>query len=57
MLVLTRKTMQSVQIGPDIKVVVLRLSDGTVRLGIDAPETVNIRRSELPVEKGKETKE
>lgn len=56
MLVLTRKTMESIQIGPDIKIVVLRLTDGQVRIGIDAPPTVHIRRSELPIEPGKEDK-
>lgn len=48
--------MESIQIGPDIKIVVLRLTDGQVRIGIDAPPTVHIRRSELPIEPGKEDK-
>lgn len=47
MLVLTRKTGQSVMIGDDIEVTVLS-NDGTkVRLGIRAPTTVPVHRTEI----------
>lgn len=49
MLVLTRKKDQTIEIGDDVVVRVLRVKeDGTVQLGIDAPRSVNIRRGELP---------
>lgn len=47
MLVLSRKPQQSIKIGRDIEVTVLRLSDGRVRLGITAPKEVHILRDEL----------
>jgi carbon storage regulator len=50
MLVLTRKDKQSIMIGDDIKVMVLS-SDGTkVRLGIQAPSTVSVHRTEIYLE-------
>lgn len=47
MLVLTRKTLEKLFIGEDICVTVVRLSDGQVRLGIDAPREIPIVRGEL----------
>lgn len=47
MLVLTRKTGQSVVIGDGITVVVLGVNGGQVRLGFEAPKKTNIVRSEL----------
>jgi carbon storage regulator CsrA len=47
MLVLTRKTAQRIQIGRDISITVLRVKGNTVRIGIDAPVDVRVRRSEL----------
>ena len=47
MLILTRFAGQSVQIGDDIKVVVLRSMGEGVRLGFIAPSDVNIVRTEL----------
>ena len=47
MLVLTRKQEASVVIGSDIEVKVLSIRRGTVKLGIDAPPDVPIRRNEL----------
>jgi carbon storage regulator len=50
MLVLTRKDRQSIMIGDDIKVMVLS-SDGTkVRLGIQAPSSVSVHRTEVYLE-------
>ncbi len=47
MLVLTRKADQTIQIGEGIRVTVLRVRGGAVRIGIDAPRGVKILRGEL----------
>jgi carbon storage regulator len=47
MLVLSRKVNERIYIGNDITIMVTRLGSGQVRLGIEAPEEVLIRRSEL----------
>ncbi len=47
MLILTRKRGTSIIIGKDIEVGVLAVTNGQVKLGIAAPETVPIARSEL----------
>jgi len=47
MLVLTRRRGESVTIGPDIRVVVLGVKSGQVRLGIEAPPTVAVHREEV----------
>ena len=49
MLVLTRKSQDSIRIGGNITVTVLRIKGNTVRIGIEAPESVRIVRGELPV--------
>lgn len=46
MLVLTRKTDQSIMIGDDIEVVVSSIDGNTVRIGIKAPRDVKILRKE-----------
>lgn len=49
MLVISRNKQQSVQIGPDITVMVIRVhADGRVQLGIEAPKDVKISRAESP---------
>ena len=47
MLVLTRKTNESLIIGGNIAVTVVSVENGRVRLGITAPRTTSIRRAEL----------
>lgn len=47
MLVLSRKAMQSVVIGQDIKITVVRVEGNQVRIGIEAPHDVRILRGEL----------
>lgn len=47
MLVLSRKAMESLQIGPDIVVTVIRIAGDKVRLAISAPRDVRILRTEL----------
>lgn len=47
MLVLTRKTNETILIGDDIEITVIRISANTTRLGITAPKTTNIVRKEI----------
>lgn len=47
MLVLTRKRMEQVVIGSDIRITVVKLEGGQVRLGIEAPGDVMVLREEL----------
>jgi carbon storage regulator len=48
MLVLTRKVGDRIWIGDDICVTVVSVNRGKVRVGIEAPRTVPVRRAELP---------
>ncbi|GAA0746546.1 carbon storage regulator CsrA [Clostridium oceanicum] len=47
MLVISRKKGESVLIGDDIEVTIVKADDGTVKLAIDAPQSVRILRKEL----------
>ena len=47
MLVLSRKVSQQIVIGKAITLTILSLDGKRVRVGIDAPEEVSIRRAEL----------
>ncbi|MDC8449140.1 MAG: carbon storage regulator CsrA [Nitrospira sp.] len=47
MLVLSRRCGEGVTIGPDIRVVVLGVKSGHVRLGIEAPRAVPVHREEI----------
>ena len=47
MLVLTRKLSETILIGEDVRVTVVRLEGGQVRLGIDAPRSIAVLRAEL----------
>jgi carbon storage regulator len=47
MLVLSRKVNERIQIGEDITITVVRLSAGSVRIGIEAPGHMTILRDEL----------
>lgn len=47
MLILTRKLGEAVEIGDEVRVIVCGISvEGQVRLGIEAPRAVTIRRSD-----------
>jgi carbon storage regulator len=50
MLVLTRKSRQSIMIGDDIEVSVLSIMGEKVRLGIQAPRDIPVFRNELYLE-------
>ena len=47
MLILTRKVGESITIGQDIKVKIVSVDQGQVKLGFDAPVDVPIFRDEL----------
>lgn len=47
MLVLTRKSLDSVLIGSGVRVTILKVERNQVRIGIEAPAEVSILRAEL----------
>jgi len=47
MLVLARKEDESIIIGKDIKITIVSVEKGVVKLGIDAPSNILILREEL----------
>ena len=47
MLVLSRKAEESMFIGDDIKITVLDIRGGQVRIGITAPQDIKIHREEV----------
>ena len=47
MLVLSRKPGEKILIGDDVTVTIVRIGPNTVRIGIEAPRTMNIVREEL----------
>jgi carbon storage regulator len=47
MLVLTRKLRETIVINDQITVTILRVTGGAVRIGIEAPREVPVRRAEI----------
>jgi carbon storage regulator len=47
MLVLSRRAGESIQIGEQIEVTVVRIGPGVVRIGIEAPTEMPVMREEL----------
>ncbi len=47
MLVLTRKAGEGIIIGDDIRITVIELKGGGVRIGIEAPRTTKVHRQEV----------
>jgi len=47
MLVLSRRTGESVVIGDDVTITVLEVRGDVIRIGIDAPRSVAVHRAEL----------
>jgi carbon storage regulator len=49
-LVLTRRAGESIVIGDEVRVVVLEVRGDTVRLGIEAPRSIQVHRAEVYAE-------
>ncbi len=47
MLVLTRKSGESLIVGDDVIITVVEIKGGQVKLGVDAPKSIAIYRTEL----------
>jgi carbon storage regulator len=47
MLILTRKLGENIRIGDKIRIVILDIKGGQVKLGIDAPPNVAVHREEI----------
>jgi len=54
MLVLARKAGESILVGDSIRIVVVRISAGTVRIGIEAPREIDITRPDAKMPARKE---
>jgi carbon storage regulator len=50
MLVLSRKLGQSFRVGSDVRVTIVKIDRNSVRVGIDAPDDVSVRRQEIVFE-------
>lgn len=50
MLVLSRKSNESIMIGKDIEIKILGIEEGKVKLGIEAPRDLEIYRKEIYLE-------
>ncbi|MBM7690889.1 carbon storage regulator [Peribacillus deserti] len=57
MLILTRKTGESIQIGSDIEIKVISVSGDQIKIGIEAPKHIDVFRKELYLEIQNENKE
>lgn len=47
MLIITRKKGESLMIGDDIEIIISKIDDGSVKIGINAPKNITILRKEL----------
>jgi len=47
MLVLSRKLGQRFQVGPDVRITIVKIDRNSVRIGIEAPGDVTIYREEI----------
>ncbi|WP_339227329.1 carbon storage regulator CsrA [Oceanobacillus sp. FSL K6-2867] len=50
MLVLTRKRNEAIQIGEDIEIKILAIEGDQIKLGITAPQSIDIYRKEIYVD-------
>lgn len=59
MLILTRKTNESLLIGDDVEITVLSVRGGQVKLGVKAPKDVAVHRQEIyqRIQEAKQTQE
>ena len=46
MLVIQRKLNQSIKIGDNVDITVVKVGDNSIKLGINAPKDVRVRRTE-----------
>ncbi|GFR36139.1 carbon storage regulator [Thermobrachium celere] len=47
MLILTRKQGEKIKIGENIEITILDISQGNIKIGIEAPKNIKVIRSEL----------
>lgn len=47
MLILTRRIGETLTVGDDVKVTVINIQGGQVRIGVDAPKQVEVHREEI----------
>ncbi|MDD5434010.1 MAG: carbon storage regulator CsrA [Nitrospira sp.] len=47
MLILTRKSGEGIRVGDEIKVVILEIKGNQVRVGIEAPQNIQVHRDEV----------
>ena len=57
MLVLTRGISETIVINHDIKIVVMSIRHGKVRLGIEAPKNIEVHRGEIQLLRDKEKRD
>lgn len=57
MLVVSRKQGESIIIGENIELKILEISEGSVRIGIEAPKSIRVLRKELIKEVENENRE
>lgn len=57
MLIITRKKGESLMIGDDVEIIINRIDDGSVKIGVKAPRSISILRKELYEQVEKENKE
>lgn len=57
MLVLTRKKNESIQIGDDIEIKILAIDGDQIKLGIEAPKSLDIHRKEVYLDIQNQNKE
>jgi carbon storage regulator len=50
MLVLSRKLGQSFRVGNGVRITVVKIDNNAVRIGIEAPQDISIRRQEIVFE-------
>ena len=56
MLVLSRKLGQRFQVGPEVRITIVKIDRNSVRIGIEAPDDVTVYREEIvPDEKETES--
>ena len=47
MLILSRKTDQQIKIGDDITITIIKIHDGQVKIGVEAPRNIKVFRQEV----------